>query len=77
MFSTPAPFALSLSKGKRRVLQHPARVKSAWNWEGSGDLSEQALRGHKYSRLCLDGALCVFRSAEFLRDRKRMLLGSQ
>jgi len=25
MFSTPAPFALSLSKGKRGVFQHPAR----------------------------------------------------
>ncbi len=26
MFSTPAPFALSLSKGKRGVLQHPVKA---------------------------------------------------
>jgi len=28
MFSTPVPFALSLSKGKRGVFQHPARPDS-------------------------------------------------
>jgi hypothetical protein len=29
MFSTPAPFALSLSKGKRGVFQHPAKRDNA------------------------------------------------
>ncbi len=35
MFSTSAPFALSLSKGKRGVFQHPARTRGKGGQEMS------------------------------------------
>jgi len=38
MFSTPAPFALSLSKGKRGVFQHHVRADGAERAEPLGFL---------------------------------------
>ncbi len=43
MFSTPAPFALSLSKGKRGVFQHPARASVSSHSPKNSGFSDHTL----------------------------------
>ena len=50
MFSMPPPFALSLSKGERRVFQHPARVKES-TAEDDQRFAPSAMRFALYGRL--------------------------
>ncbi len=47
MFSTPAPFALSLSKGKRGVFQHPVRLDFSHH-SPSPNKGEQLVRYYGY-----------------------------